>query len=75
MAFQLSADIRHVELNPGEQAVVVLIQRMRKAGRTLRAIAIELDKRNLTTRKGSAGHHVYVAGVLKSNGIGTKAAS
>jgi site-specific DNA recombinase len=64
--FQLSSDNKHLEPNPAEQAIVALIRRMRKAGRTLRAIATELNKRNLTTRRGSAWHHVYVNGILRN---------
>lgn len=64
--YQLSTDNKHLEPNPSEQSVLILIRRLRKAGRTLRAIAAELNSRKITTRCGGEWHHVYVAGVLKA---------
>ena len=51
---QLAADGVHLEPHTGEQLVIEAVQELRAAGLTLRAIAAELSKRNLHTRKGRA---------------------
>jgi site-specific DNA recombinase len=64
--FRLAADERHVEPEPGEQAVLHRIQRLRNSGKSLRAIAADLNKRRLRTRAGSKWRFEYVARVAKT---------
>lgn len=63
--FQLASDGKHLEPNAAEQGVLKKILKMRKNGLTLREIATELNRKRITTRRGTAWHHVYVHGVLK----------
>jgi len=64
--YQLSADRKHVEPNPAEQAVLSRIRQLRAKGNTLRGIADKLNRGSMKTRRGSEWRHVYVAGVLKA---------
>jgi site-specific DNA recombinase len=64
--FQISADNRHVEPNPIEQRVVARIVKLKNAGLSLRKIANKLNAEGFTTRRGSAWHHAYVFGVLRT---------
>jgi hypothetical protein len=64
--YQLSADRKHVEPNPAEQAVLSRIRKLRAKGYTLRAIAEKLNRASCKTRRGSEWRHVYVAGVLRT---------
>lgn len=63
--YRLSGDGRHVEPDPGEQAVLAEIQRLRDGGGTLRGIAAALNRRKLRTRRGSAWRLEHVARILK----------
>jgi site-specific DNA recombinase len=51
--FRLAADGRHMETDREEQAVIAQARRLRAAGRTLRDVAIELDRRGMRSRTGS----------------------
>jgi DNA invertase Pin-like site-specific DNA recombinase len=64
--FRLAADKRHVEPEPGEQAVLQRIQRLRKSGKSLRKIADQLNRLSIRTRQGSPWRHEYVARLLKA---------
>jgi site-specific DNA recombinase len=64
--FQLAVDGVHLEENPQEQEILHRIEELRAAGRTLREIAAELNRRGLPTRRGSAWRHEYVLNVLKA---------
>ena len=64
--FRLAADKRHVEPEPGEQAILQRIQRLRKSGKSLRKIASQLNRANIRTRQGSPWRHEYVARLLKA---------
>jgi site-specific DNA recombinase len=64
--YRLAADKRHVEAEPGEQAVLQRIQRLRKSGKSLRKIADELNKRGLRTRAGTPWLHEYIVRLLKA---------
>jgi len=55
-----------VEPEPAEQAVLLRIQRLRKAGKSLRVIADQLNRLNMRTRQGSPWRHEYVARLLKA---------
>src|SRR5579862_478806 len=45
--YRLCADEKHVEPDPGEQAVLAEIRRLRQSGHTLRGIAVALNRRAL----------------------------
>jgi DNA invertase Pin-like site-specific DNA recombinase len=62
--YQLSADGRHVEPEPGEQAVLLAIGELRGRHRSLREIAVALNERGWRTRRGSAWRHEYVQNVI-----------
>ena len=51
--FRQAADKRHVELEPGEQAILERIHRLRKSGKSLRKIAEQLNRLKIRTRQGS----------------------
>lgn len=64
--YQLSSDGKRLESKPSEQAIIEYATSLRAAGCTLRAIALEMNQRGMTTRCGGQWHHVYVAGLVKS---------
>ena len=64
--FRQAADKRHVEPEPGEQAILERIQRLRKGGKSLRKIAEQLNRLKIRTRQGSRWRHEYVARLLKA---------
>jgi DNA invertase Pin-like site-specific DNA recombinase len=61
--FQLGPDGLLIE-QADEQAALAIIRNCRAAGYTLRAIADELNRQGVTTRRGGAWKHQYVAGLL-----------
>lgn len=63
--FRLSPDGKHVEPDPGEQAVLTEIRDLRQHGHTLRGIAAALNRRALRTRRGSAWRLEHVARIIK----------
>ena len=63
--FRLSPDGKHVEPDPGEQAVLTEIRHLRQNGQTLRGIAAALNQRALRTRRGSARRLEHVARIIK----------
>jgi DNA invertase Pin-like site-specific DNA recombinase len=66
--YRLAADGKHLEPDPGEQAVVSEIGRLRKRGGTLRGIAATLNGRALRTRRGTAWRHEHIARIIKQGG-------
>src|ERR1019366_8616190 len=64
--FRQAADKRHVEPEPGEQAILERIHRLRKGGKSLRGIADQLNRLDIRTRQGSPWRHEYVARLLKA---------
>jgi site-specific DNA recombinase len=64
--YRLSGDRVHVELNHAEQAVMSVIRQQRSEGRSLRAVATELNARGLRTRRGSPWRLESVARVVNS---------
>jgi site-specific DNA recombinase len=61
---QLGSDGRTLEPHTAEQRALAIIRECRAAGYTLRAIAEELNRQGIPTRRGGAWRHQYVAGVL-----------
>src|SRR5579872_5824926 len=59
--YRLAADGKHVEPEPGEQAAVDEIRRLRSSGVSMRKIAAALNGRALTTRRGTAWRLEHVA--------------
>ena len=64
--FRQAADKRHVEPEPGEQAILERIQRLRKSGKSLRKIADQLNRLKIRTRQGSPWRHEYVHRLLQA---------
>jgi DNA invertase Pin-like site-specific DNA recombinase len=62
--FRLSADSKHVEPNPDEQAVLSTIRELRGRHRSLREIAAALNNSGYSTRRGSAWRHEYVKAMI-----------
>src|SRR6202048_4523156 len=52
--YRRCADRKHIEQDPGEQAVLDEISQLRQSGHSLRGIASELNHRELRTRRGSS---------------------
>ena len=63
--FRLSTDGKHVEPDPGEQAVLTEIRHLRQSGHTLRGIAAALNQKALRTRRGSAWRLEHIARIVK----------
>jgi len=72
--YRLAADGRHLEKDPGEQAVLTEIRRLRRKGATLRGIAATLNRRTLRTRRGTAWRLESVARALKADTLARAAA-
>jgi hypothetical protein len=67
--YRLCEDRKHVEPDPGEQAVLAEIHQLRRGGHTLRGIAAALNHRALRTRRGSAWRLEHVARIVKQGAI------
>lgn len=65
--FRLSADLRHLEPAPTEQAALAEIRNLRRQGHTLRGIAATLNNRGYRTRRGTDWRLESVARVIKQN--------
>jgi site-specific DNA recombinase len=65
--YRLCADGKHVEPDPGEQAVLAEIHHLRRGGHTLRGIAAALNHRTLRTHRGSAWRLEHVARIIKQS--------
>jgi site-specific DNA recombinase len=63
--FTLAADGVSLVECPEEQRVIEIIVELRQDGRSLRAIADELNRQGYSTRRGSAWRHQYVAAIAK----------
>jgi chemotaxis protein histidine kinase CheA len=64
---RLSADLRHLEPDPAEQAALAEIRNLRRQGHTLRGIAATLNNRGYRTRRGTDWRLESVARVIKQN--------
>ena len=62
---RLAADGEHLEPDPGEQAALVELRRLRSEGTTMRGIATALNQRSYRTRRGTAWRLESVARILK----------
>src|SRR5450631_3683877 len=67
--FRLSADLRHLEPDPAEQAALAEIRNLRRQGHTLRGIAATLNSRGHRTRRGTDWRLESVARVIKQNAL------
>jgi hypothetical protein len=67
--YRLCADGKHLEADPGEQAVLDEIRRMRQSGHTLRGIAAALNHRGHRTRRGSTWRLEHVARIAKHGAV------
>jgi DNA invertase Pin-like site-specific DNA recombinase len=63
--FSLTGDGRSLVAEPAEQSTIALMRCLRSTGLTTRAIAEELNQRRLTTRRGTAWKHQYIASALR----------
>jgi len=63
--YRLAADGKHIEPDPGAQAAISAIRRLRKGGQSLRAIATSLNDQRHQTRSGSRWRMESVARVLR----------
>lgn len=59
--YQLNPDGRTLDRNEAEQAVLSILGELRASGYSQRQIAAELNRQELTTRRGTAWRHQYVA--------------
>lgn len=59
--YRLGPDGQKLERCEAEQAVLAILGELREAGYSLRQIAAELNRQQLTTRRGTAWRHQYVA--------------
>jgi site-specific DNA recombinase len=64
--YRLGSDGVHVEPEPAEQAMITAIGELRARGRSLRRIAIDLNRRGWRTRRGSEWRLESVARVASS---------
>ena len=67
--FRLSADLRHLEPDPAEQAALAEIRNLRRQGHTLRGIAATINNRGHRTRRGTEWRLESVARVVKQNAL------
>jgi site-specific DNA recombinase len=63
--YRLAEDRKHVEPDAAEQAILRKILSARRCGKSLRVIALNLNRRGLKTRSGSPWRFEYVARVAK----------
>jgi len=63
--WELDDDGRHLIRNEAEQKVIVLIRALHAGGMSLRAIAVELNRRGLRTKKNKRFSHITVYRILK----------
>jgi DNA invertase Pin-like site-specific DNA recombinase len=64
--YQLASDGRRLVANPDEQAIRHTIQARHTAGRSMRAIAADLNQNGFRTRSGGAWRHEYIRNVLRA---------
>jgi site-specific DNA recombinase len=64
--FRLANDQKHIEEDRKEQSVLNRIRTLRQDGMSLRTIAAELNRRRLTTRRGTRWRMEYVARLMKA---------
>jgi DNA invertase Pin-like site-specific DNA recombinase len=62
--FDLAEDGKTLLPNATEQEAIALMKRLRSEGQSLRAIALELNRRGIATKEGSPWQHTSVRSVL-----------
>jgi len=62
--FDLADDDKHLSPNPAEQKTIGLMRRWHNAGRSLRTIADDLNRRGIHTKNGKRWSHVQVHRIL-----------
>lgn len=65
----------HLVDNPEEQAIISMVTALRKSGLSLRAIAENLNNRNITKRKGAKWNHVNLHTILKNVNAAARSAA
>src|ERR1700682_3034487 len=65
--YRLAGDDRHVEPDDGEQAVLTRIRSLRRAKKTLRAIAGELNDSGSQTRRGTSWRHEHIKRIVDAD--------
>jgi len=68
--YRLAADGLHLEPDPGEQAALAAIRKLRSGGRSLRAVAEALNQSGLRTRRGTEWRLESVVRVIKQASVG-----
>jgi len=68
LGFELAADGVHLAPNAVEQDKLTRIHALRATRRSYRSIADTLNAEGVTTRKGTAWRHQYVAHALRRGG-------
>lgn len=63
--YEVGADGRHLEPNAAEQDLLALMRALRAEGRSFQAIADELNRRGLTTRRQSGWRYQYICSLLQ----------
>jgi site-specific DNA recombinase len=64
--YRVSPDGRRVEPDQNEGNVLNYARRLRQGGKSLREIAVMLNKRGMRTRSGTAWRHEYVSRILRA---------
>jgi site-specific DNA recombinase len=64
--YRTSADGKHVEVEPTEQAALAQIRGLRNQGRSLREIAAALNRQALRTRRGARWRHDHILRIVRS---------
>ena len=64
--YRSSADGKHVEVEPTEQAALAQIRGLRNQGRSLREIAAALNGQKLRTRRGARWRHDHILRIVRS---------
>ena len=65
--YRLAGDDRHVEPDDGEQAVLTRIRSLRRAKKTLRAIAGEPNDSGSQTRRGTSWRHEHIKRIVDAD--------
>ena len=67
--YRLAPDGEHIEPEPTEQAALAQILTLRGQGRSLRQIAVALNRQALRTRRGAGWRHDHVLRVIGSGSV------
>jgi site-specific DNA recombinase len=64
--YRSTADGKHVEAEPTEQAALAQIHGLRQQGRSLREIAAALNRQAMRTRRGARWRHDHILRIVRS---------